>query len=287
MNYQKSFWGEGIGTFLMVLFGCGTVAVSVLFNQYQSIFQIGALWGLGLIIAIYATRDLCCAHFNPAVSIAMVVTGRMDRRKLPVYLCAQFFGAFAAALVLYGLFSGAIASYEALHGILRGSPESMQVAKMFGEYYQLPGAAIAISLPEAMAAEGIGTGLLVFMIFALTDGCNTGRPSNGAAPLFIGLTLSSIICLVAPLTQAGLNPARDFAPRIAAWLFGWGAGSGVRKAPTQNGPPSAAPGSGLRTSTTRCARYSPRPDRNIWWNLAKGACRPCTPPGITFQAINR
>ena len=223
MNYQKSFWGEGIGTFLMVLFGCGTVAVSVLFDQYQSIFQIGALWGLGLIIAIYATRDLCCAHFNPAVSIAMVVTGRMDRRKLPVYLCAQFLGAFAAALVLYGLFSGAIASYEALHGILRGSPESMQVAKMFGEYYQLPGAAIAISLPEAMAAEGIGTGLLVFMIFALTDGCNTGRPSNGAAPLFIGLTLSSIICLIAPLTQAGLNPARDFAPRIAAWLFGWGA----------------------------------------------------------------
>ena len=60
------------------------------------------------------------------------------------------------------------------------------------------------------------------MIFALTEGCNVGRPNDALAPMFIGLTVSSIICLIAPLTQAGLNPARDFGPRLVAWASGWG-----------------------------------------------------------------
>jgi glycerol uptake facilitator protein len=60
------------------------------------------------------------------------------------------------------------------------------------------------------------------MIFALTEGCNVGRPDNALAPVFIGLTVTAIICLIAPLTQAGLNPARDFGPRIVAWIMGWG-----------------------------------------------------------------
>ena len=59
------------------------------------------------------------------------------------------------------------------------------------------------------------------MIFALTEGCNVGRPDDAIAPMFIGLTVTSIICLIAPLTQAGLNPARDFGPRLVAWLAGW------------------------------------------------------------------
>lgn len=68
----------------------------------------------------------------------------------------------------------------------------------------------------------LGTFLLVLLIFALTEGCNVGRPDSAIAPLFIGLTVTSIICLIAPLTQAGLNPARDFGSRMVAWMFGWG-----------------------------------------------------------------
>ena len=69
--------------------------------------------------------------------------------------------------------------------------------------------------------ETLGAFLLVLMVFALTEGCNVGRPDNALAPVVIGLTVTSIICLVAPLTQAGLNPARDFGPRLFAWLAGW------------------------------------------------------------------
>lgn len=222
MKYRREFIGELFGTFLLVLFGCGSVAVSVLYNTNQSLFQIAAIWGIGVSLAIYATRHLSCAHLNPVVTIAMVASGRMRIRQLPAYIAAQFLGAFMAGLFIYLFFQPAIIAFENTHNIARGSLESIQVAKMFGEYYLQPGAHVSISMPLAMGAEAFGTFLLVTMIFSLTEGCNLGRPDDNLAPVFIGLTVTSVICLIAPLTQAGLNPARDLGPRIVAWIFGWG-----------------------------------------------------------------
>jgi len=222
MRYSKEFIGETLGTFLLVLFGCGSVAVSILFGAYNGILQIAMVWGVGVTLAIYLTRHLSCAHLNPAVSLSMVVGGRMSVRKLPVYLIAQFAGAFLAGLVVYMLFEPSISAYESTHQIIRGTAESVQTAKMFGEYYSAPGSLAVVSLPLAIGAEAFGTFLLVLMIFALTEGCNVGRPHDALAPLFIGLTVASVICLIAPLTQAGLNPARDFGPRMVAWATGWG-----------------------------------------------------------------
>jgi len=223
MQLSKEFIGETLGTFLLVLFGCGSVAVSVLFNAYQGIVQIALVWGIGVTLAIYLTRHLSCAHLNPAVTLAMVISKRMSVRKLPIYLLAQFIGAFLAGVAIYLLFSASISAFENTHNIIRGSAESVQTAKMFGEYYFIPGNSAVVTLPLAIGAEAFGTFLLLLMIFALTEGCNVGRPHDAMAPLFIGLTVSSVICLIAPLTQAGLNPARDFGPRMVAWLSGWGA----------------------------------------------------------------
>jgi glycerol uptake facilitator protein len=222
MRYSKEFIGETLGTFLLVLFGCGSVAVSILFGAYNGILQIAMVWGVGVTLAIYLTRHLSCAHLNPAVSLSMVVGGRMSVRKLPVYLIAQFAGAFLSGLVVYILFEPSISAYESTHHIIRGTAESVQTAKMFGEYYSVPGSLAVVSLPLAIGAEAFGTFLLILMIFALTEGCNVGRPNDALAPLFIGLTVASVICLIAPLTQAGLNPARDFGPRMVAWATGWG-----------------------------------------------------------------
>jgi len=205
----------------MVLFGCGSVAVSVLFNSHQGLFQIAIVWGIGVSLAIYASRHLSSAHLNPAVTLAMVTGRRMTIKKLPAYLIAQFLGAFLAGLTLYLLFNPSIAAVESTRQIIRGTAESMEIAKMFGEYYKLPVSTAAVSMPLAMLAEGFGTFLLVLMIFFLTEDCNLGRPDDNISPIFIGLTVTSIICLIAPLTQAGLNPARDFGPRLAAWIFGW------------------------------------------------------------------
>jgi len=222
MKCGSEFIGEALGTFVLVLFGCGSVAVTVLFNAHQGLMQVAAAWGIGVTLAIYLTRHLSCAHLNPAVTLAMAVSGRMTVRKMPVYLTAQFAGAILAGLTLYMLFAPSIAAYESAHGIVRGAPESVKTAMMFGEFYPNPSCSAVASLPLAAGAEAFGTFLLVLMIFALTEGCNVGRPNEVLAPVFIGVTVTSIICLIAPLTQAGLNPARDFGPRLVAWLMGWG-----------------------------------------------------------------
>lgn len=222
MKIPREFIGEALGTFLLALFGCGSVAVSVLFGAHQGLMQVALAWGFGVSLAIYLTRHLSCAHLNPAVSVAMVASRRMSARKLPVYLAAQCLGALAAGFVLFLLFEPSIAAYEAAHGIVRGAPESVKTAMLFGEFYPNPSNAAVVSLPLAMVAEAFGTFLLILMVFALTEGCNVGRPDNALAPLFIGLSVTSIICLLAPLTQAGLNPARDLGPRMVAWMAGWG-----------------------------------------------------------------
>jgi len=219
---SREFIGEALGSFMLVFAGCGAVASSVLFDALQGLFQVALAWGAGVALAIYMTRQLSCAHLNPAVSLAMALAGRMDARKLPVYVAGQLFGAVAAGLALYALLSPSIASYEAAHGIVRGAPESARTAMVFGEFYPPPGGRASVGLATAMASEALGAFLLVLAVFCLTDGCNLGRPGSSAAPVFIGLTVSLLICLFAPLTQAGLNPARDFGPRLVACLAGWG-----------------------------------------------------------------
>ncbi|MDR1416020.1 MAG: aquaporin family protein [Prevotellaceae bacterium] len=221
-EYLREFIGEALGTFILTLFGCGSVAVAVLFGEYNSIFQIGMVWGVGVTLAIYLTRHLSNAHLNPAVTLAMVVAKRMKAAKIPAYFTAQFTGAFLAGWGVLVLFSPSIAAYESVHGLVRGSDASVMTAKMFGEFYPNPGGSAAVSLPLAMGAEFFGTFLLVLAIFGLTENANAGRPDNSITPLFIGLTVSSVIWLIAPLTQAGINPARDFAPRMVAWVAGWG-----------------------------------------------------------------
>jgi len=228
---KKEFFGEFIGTFCLVLFGCGSVAVTTLFNAHQGLLQIALLWGIAVTIAIYCTRTLSCAHFNPAVSVAMALTGRLKARKLPLYLAAQFSGAFSAGLALYIFFSPSIAFFERAHHIVRGSYESIQTARIFGEYYAHQAGSAGVDFALAMGAESFETFMLVLAILFLTERCNAGKPDDKLAPIMIGLSLTSLICLLAPITQAGFNPARDFGPRMVAFIFGWGA----RSFPDANG----------------------------------------------------
>ncbi|GJQ27684.1 MAG: glycerol uptake facilitator protein [Phycisphaerae bacterium] len=216
--------GEFIGTFLLVLFGTATVAVAVLFNAHVGLLQVAVVWGIGVTLAIYATRHLSCAHLNPAVSLGMVLAGRMNLRLLPWYWLAQLAGGIAAGATVLLLFGSAIGDFEHARGIVRGAPGSVQTAMIFGEYFPHPGLAasgLGATISIAILAEALGTFLLVTMVFSLTEGCNVGRPADGLAPVFIGATVAAIISILAPLTQAGLNPARDFGPRLVAFLAGW------------------------------------------------------------------
>ncbi|MBT6440040.1 MAG: aquaporin family protein [Flavobacteriales bacterium] len=221
MTYYKELIGEYIGTFILVLFGCGAVASAVLLDAFGSLLEVAIIWGVGVAIAIFSVRNICPAHLNPAVSAAMALFGSFSIKKLPLYITSQFLGAFSAAALLYFIFGDTISDFEQTNSIVRGSIESMKTAQMFGEFFPNPEFASKISITalQAMALEAIGTFILVFVIFRLTE---KEEQTDNLTPILIGLTVTLIICLVAPYTQAGINPARDFGPRLFAYLSGWG-----------------------------------------------------------------
>lgn len=220
--------GEFFGTFLLVFFGCGSVAAAVLTGAQVGIFQVAVVWGLGIATAIYLTGALSGAHLNPAVTCALATCGGFPGRRVAPYVMMQLAGAFAAAALLHAVFAGPLAAYEAAHGIVRGAAGSEASAMIFGEYFPNPGgrpltaAARALVPPgTAFGIEALGTAILVLVILCVSDGRNPARPRELAAAT-IGLTITLLISLFAPLTQAGFNPARDLAPRVWSALAGWG-----------------------------------------------------------------
>ena len=224
------FIAECIGTFLLVLFGTGSVATAVFTGAQVGLWQVAVIWGFGLTFAIYATASISGAHLNPAVSLAMAVfrSKEFPGSQLFLYWAAQFTGAAIAGIAVLISFSKFIERFETEHGLIRGQDGSQLSAMAFGEYFPNPAifgtdasAFELISPIGAVSIEAFGTAILVFMIFALTDKQNRSAPSSVIAPFFIGFTLAALISLFAPLTQAGWNPARDFGPRVIAWLAGW------------------------------------------------------------------
>jgi glycerol uptake facilitator protein len=224
----RFFIGEFIGTFLLVFFGCGSVAAAVTTGAQVGVFQVAIIWGLGIATAIYLTGSLSGAHLNPAVTLAMAVWNGFPKRRVVPYIAWQMLGAFTAAAVLYFIFEGAISVYEAGHQILRGAAGSEASGMVFAEYFPNPGgkplteeARLLMSFPAAFGAEIIGTAILLLVILCCVDERNGSRPQLLTAAT-IGLTVTMLISLLGPLTQACFNPARDFAPRLFSALAGWG-----------------------------------------------------------------
>lgn len=211
--------GEFIGTFMMCFFGIGAVAVTSLYGTMTGNYQVGMIWGVTIAIAIYVCRHLSGAHFNPAVSLAMVVDGRMSVRELPAYLAGQFVGAFVAGLALWGFFADSVTKWLADNGVTMMAKSA--ASGIWCEVFPNNSAAIVSNVVGAFA-EGFGVFILVLVIFSLTSTENTGRPNAHLAPLFIGLTITIIIGFAGPLTNAGLNPARDLGPRLVGLMVGFG-----------------------------------------------------------------
>lgn len=227
-NWKRCFIGEAVGTFLLVFFGCGAVAASILHEAHLGLFQVAMIWGLGLAVAIQISGPLSGAHLNPAITLAFITTGQTPWRHAWGYILAQFIGAFLAAATLYLLFSSSLASFENSTGIQRSSVEGYQTAKMFGEYYlteerrlQIQSEAPAtVNSQAAFTAEALGTALLAFIIFSLTQRKKNVLPAP-LIPYAIGFSLTVLISIFAPISMAGFNPARDLAPRIFSSIAGW------------------------------------------------------------------
>ena len=226
--------GEFIGTFFAVLVIITVGAIQTLFGADVGLWQVAVVSGLGVGLSIYATAHFSNSHFNPAVTLAFALVRwrAFSWKKLVPYIAVQIFAGFVSGSMLYAMYWNAIALYEQNHNITRGTDASVSSAMIFGEYFPNPGfnafqndTTDAVSPAKAMAIEAWATGILVFMIFSFSDPNNStvgSKKSKVAIPVLIGLTVSVLISLYAPLTQAGMNPARDFGPRLFAATAGWG-----------------------------------------------------------------
>ena len=221
--------GEYFGTFVLVFFGVGSVNAAVATGAQAGLWQVAVVWAVGVSLGIYTAASLSGPHINPAITVVAAVYDKFPLRRVVPYWVAQVAGAATASIVLYGMFSEAIIEFERLHGLLRGGPGSELSAMMFGEYFPNPAVfgsaedAWRIITPQsAFIAEMVGTAMLAFLVATVTHDRNTSKPPSAMGAVIIGLGVAAIISVVAPLTQAGLNPARDFGPRLVAYFLGWG-----------------------------------------------------------------
>lgn len=216
----RECFGEALGTFIMVFIGCAAVGAADILGWLTSLYQVAFFWMIGVTMAILMAKNWSSAHLNPAVSMAMCITGKSHWNRLLPYFLAQVLGAFLAAALLYQIFSEALSDFEQAHGIIRGAAGSERSAMMFGEYFPNPAFSdhISISWPAAMFLEGIGTFILVFMIFIITRKI---KSMSWVPALLIGMVVGLLICFIAPYTQCGINPARDLGPRLVSFIHGW------------------------------------------------------------------
>ena len=204
---------EFFGTMILILFGVGVVAQVVTggfptttgaTGDYNS---IAWGWGLGVAMAVFVAGRVSGAHLNPAVTIALATFKGFSPRKILPYIGAQMAGAFVGALLVRWAYSDAINRVDPGHtkatqGIFSTSPD------------------IGVSIPTAFLDQVIGTAILVMVIFALTSAVNN-PPLGNTAPMFIGLLVVGIGLGWGANAGYAINPARDFAPRVASWLTGY------------------------------------------------------------------
>src|SRR5437879_1970662 len=204
---------EFLGTFVLILLGTGVVAMVVLFPSknpgdiiHGGYTNITLGWGLAVTMGIYVAGKISGAHLNPAVTLAVAVFRGFPWRKVVPYCLAQIAGAFAAAAVVFWNYS------PAFHLV---DPQLEHTAGVFTTFPAFP------ALPQAgFLDQVIGTGLLVLLIFAITDEFNA-PPGANLAPLMIGLVVVAIGMSFGGMHGYAINPARDFGPRLFTAVAGF------------------------------------------------------------------
>jgi glycerol uptake facilitator protein len=219
---------ELIGTFVLICFGDGVVAMAVaalnqsgrgteIFAASGDWLIIGWGWGLAVTFGIYVAGGISGAHINPAVTIAFAVRRDFPWRKVPGYIAAQMVGAFLGALLVYIVYKGAIDSYERAHHIVRGDPSSVPTYSIFATF---PAKYLGNWLGPFID-QVVGTAFLVGFVFAVVDEFNQ-PPRGNLAPWIVGLVVVAVGLSFGANAGYAINPARDFGPRFFAWIAGWG-----------------------------------------------------------------
>lgn len=207
---------EFFGTFILIVFGVGVVAQTVLSqNANGSYLGINIGWGLAVMLGIYTAAGVSGAHLNPAVTVALAVHRAFPWRKVAPYALAQVAGAFVASAVVFATYREAFSAFD---GGLRAVEGATATAGIFATYPQP-----YLSLAGGFVDQVIGTMLLMAGVLAVTDQRNVGPPAWLTAPL-VGALVVAIGVAFGFNAGYAINPARDFGPRLFTFVAGWGSG---------------------------------------------------------------
>jgi glycerol uptake facilitator protein len=204
---------EFLGTFVLILFGTGVVAMVVLFPSgtpgetvHGGFTNITLGWGLGVTMGIYVAGRISGAHLNPAVTLAFAVFRDFPWPKVLPYSIAQTAGAFVAAALVFRNYLPAFQQVD---------PGLHKTAGVFTTFPAFPSI-----LQAGFLDQVIGTALLLLLIFAITDEFNA-PPGANLAPLMIGLVVVAIGISFGGMHGYAINPARDFGPRFFTVVAGF------------------------------------------------------------------
>src|SRR5918995_43240 len=195
---------EFFGTFILIAFGVGVVAQTVLSKGANGSFlAINIGWGLAVMLGIYAAAGVSGAHLNPAVTVALAVHRQFPWSKVLPYSLAQVAGAFAVS---------------AFDGGIRAVEGATATAGIFATYPQP-----YLSIAGGFVDQVVGTMLLMAGVLAVTDQRNVAPPAYLTAPL-VGALVVAIGVAFGFNAGYAINPARDFGPRLFTFVAGWGTG---------------------------------------------------------------
>jgi len=213
LNGIKKYVAELIGTFALVLIGCGSAVIAgkaILNGNLDGLGLLGIsfAFGLTLLVMVYAIGGISGCHINPAVTIAMLVAGKIKAKESVAYIVAQCCGAIVGAGVLYVIATGQ-ADYTIASGLGQNG---------FGAFS--PG---GYSLLACLVAEIVLTAIFLFVIF----GSTSKDAPKGFAGISIGFTLVLVHLIGIPITGTSVNPARSLGPALFVggeainqlWLF--------------------------------------------------------------------
>jgi aquaporin Z len=201
MKEMKQYSAEFLGTFWLVLGGCGSAVLAAAFpNVGIGLMGVALAFGLTVLTMAYAIGHISGCHLNPAVSVGLWAGGRFPASKLPPYIVAQVLGGIVAGAVLYVIASGAPG-----FDVSKGFASNGYGAHSPGGY----------SLLAALVSEVVMTMFFLLVILGATD----KRAPAGFAPIAIGLALTLIHLISIPVTNTSVNPARSTG--VALFVGDW------------------------------------------------------------------
>jgi glycerol uptake facilitator protein len=236
LRRRGGLWGECLaeflGTFVLISFGTGVVAVAVaalpgsgrtsgpttFFISSGDWLLITWGWALAVVFGVYVAGGVSGAHINPAVTLAFAVRRNFPWVKVVPYWISQVVGAFTGAALVYAVYHDAINTFDSAMKPPKVHGHTLASFSIFGTF---PAPYFHRGNWGPLVDQIVGTAFLVMLVVALIDTRNTAPQSN-LGPLLIGFVVAAIGMSYGPNAGYAINPARDFGPRLFTYFEGWG-----------------------------------------------------------------